>query len=85
MLTNFVESLSPVISKIFEHCILIMYSKHFKSSERQFGFKSMLSCAHAIYAVRKVTDYFVQNDSTVNLCCLDISKAFDRVNCSRLF
>ena len=78
-------TISPVISKLFEHCTLIMYRKHFKSSERQFGFKSKLSCAHAIYAVRKVTEYFVSNDSTVNLCCLDISKAFDRVNCNRLF
>ena len=25
-------------------------------------------------------DYFVENDSTVNVCCLDISKAFDRLN-----
>ena len=34
-------SISPVVSKIFEHCILI---DRFKTSDNQFGFKR----AHAI-------------------------------------
>ena len=73
-------TISPVISKAFEHCILMLYSRHFETSERQFGYKSKVGCTAAIYTVRKVIDHFVENDSTVNVCCLDISKAFDRVN-----
>ena len=73
-------TISPVISKLFEHCLLMLYSDSLYSSDRQFGFKKGLSCTHAIYTVRKVIEYFVDNGSTVNMCCLDISKAFDRVN-----
>jgi len=35
--------------------------------------------------MRKVVDYFVANGSTVNLCSLDITKAFDKMNHSALF
>ena len=31
-------TISPVISKNFEHCVLMLYSKHFQTSERQFGY-----------------------------------------------
>lgn len=51
----------------------------------QFGFKSNLGCSHAIYCVDHIVDYFVQNDSTVNLCFIDVSKAFDKLNHSVLF
>ena len=43
-------------------------------------YKEKLGCNHAIFCVRNVIDFFVQNDSTVNICCLDVSKAFDRLN-----
>jgi hypothetical protein len=46
----------------------------------QFGFKAKIGCPHAVYTVRKVTEYYVNNNSTVNLCFLDISKGFDKVN-----
>ena len=77
-------TISPIISKLFEHCILMMYKDYLYSSSRQFGFKSELGCTNAIYTARKVIDHFVANDSTVNVCCLDISKAFDRVSQSGL-
>ncbi len=32
------------------------------------------------YAVRKTVDYYVSKGSTVNICALDISKAFDKIN-----
>ena len=78
-------TISPVISKTFEHCIMLIYSRHFETSERQFGYKSKVGCTSAIYTVRKVIDHFVYNGSTVNVCCLDISKAFDRINHNALF
>ena len=40
---------------------------------------------HAIYTLRSVVDYYVNNGSTVNICALDISKAFDKMNHHRLF
>jgi exonuclease III len=73
-------TLSPTISKLFEHCILLMFSDYFVTSPNQFGFKSRLGCPHAIYTVRKTIDFYVQNSSTVNLCFLDITKGFDKIN-----
>lgn len=78
-------TLSPIISKVFEHSILFLFGKYLKTNDRQFGFKEKLGCANAIFCVRNVVDYFVDNESTVNMCCLDISKAFDRVNHNCLF
>ena len=73
-------TLSPVVSKLFEHCILTMFSRYFKSCDSQFGFKSKIGCTHAIFAVRKIVEFYVENNSTINLCFMDISKGFDKVN-----
>ena len=78
-------SISPVISKIFEHVLLARYSKYLVSSALQFGFKCDSSCSHAIYTARKTIDYFVERDSTVNVCAIDLAKAFDKVNKYALF
>ena len=55
------------------------------SSDNQFGFKKGSSCAHAIYTLRSVVDYYVSCNSTVNLCALDLSKAFDKMSHHGLF
>jgi len=46
--------------------------------------KKSLGCRHAIYCVR-IVEPFVNNGSTVNICALDLSKAFDRMNHYALF
>ena len=60
-------SISSVMSKVFEHCILDRYGGFLISSDNQFGFKKKSSCAHAIYTLRSVVDYYVNNGSTVNM------------------
>ena len=52
----------------------------FKTSDNQFGFKKGVGCTYAISSVRKVVDNYVANGSTANLCAIDVSKAFDKVN-----
>jgi len=44
-----------------------------------------LSCSHAVYTLRTVTDFYVNGQSTVNVALLDLSKAFDMVNHMTLF
>jgi hypothetical protein len=61
------------------------FARYFTTSDHQFGFKKHLSCQHAIYCVRNVVESYVDNQSTVNICALDLSKAFDRVNHFALF
>ena len=52
-------SISPVISKVLEHCILDHYGTFLGSSDHQFGFKKSSGCAHAVHVLRSVVDYFV--------------------------
>lgn len=78
-------SISPVISKVFEHCVLDRFGEFFLSCDNQFGFKKHHSCTHAIHSLKAVVDYYIRHDSTVNLCTIDLSKAFDRMNHHGLF
>src|SRR5688572_19252783 len=55
------------------------------TSDRQFGFKRKVGCSNAIYSLRKTIDYFTRRGSTINVCSLDVSKAFDKINFNMLF
>ena len=72
-------AISSIISKVFEHCIIKRYENFFITSDNQFGFKKGVGCTYAIRSVRKVVDNLA-NGSTANLCTIDVSKAFDKVN-----
>ena len=78
-------AISSNLSKVFEYCILDRYEYFFKSDDNQFGFKKKVGCNHAIYTVRNIVNRFLDGGSTVNLCALDLSKAFDKVNHNALF
>ena len=78
-------SISPVLSKVFEHCISHRFNALFVTHDNQFGFKKSVGCSQAIYCVNSIVNHYVSNGSTVNLCALDISKAFDRMNHHGLF
>ena len=78
-------SISPVISKLFEMAVLDRFSKFFETSDHQYGFKKHLGCREAIFTVRQVIESYISNGSTVNMCTLDLSKAFDRTNHYALF
>jgi len=52
----------------------------FIASNNQFGFTKKSVCAHAIYSLRCVYDYYICHSSTVNICALDLSKALDKMN-----
>lgn len=78
-------TVSCLISKIFESCLLFYMKSFFVTSDRQFGFKEKVGCSNAIYSFRKTVEYFTTNCSTVNICSLDLSKAFDMINIDMLF
>ena len=73
-------AISAIISKTFEYCILERFEYFFLSKDNQFGFKKRVGCTHAVYSARKTIERYVAGGSTVNICSLDLSKAFDRVN-----
>jgi len=71
---------SSTISKQFELCLQSLFVDYLSTSNLQFGFKSNIGCTSAIFTLRSVIGYYNKQDSTVNLCMLDISKACDKVN-----
>jgi hypothetical protein len=73
-------SISSILSKVLEYCILNRYSTFFNTSDNQFGFKKGIGCTEAIYTVKNAVDHYVKGGSTVNICALDLSKAFDKTN-----
>jgi len=73
-------ALSPIISKVFESCLLNIFNEQLQSSNLQFGFKKNSGCRNAILTLHSVVKYYTKHNSTVSLCALDISKAFDRIN-----
>ena len=73
-------TLSNVISKVFEMAMLLVFESQLTSDTLQFGFKQKSSCSHALFTLKTVVQHYVKQGSTVNICALDISKAFDRVD-----
>ena len=78
-------AISSAISKVFEYCFLECFQSLLVTEKNQFGFKKGISCSHAIYTVREFVDRHVLIGCTVNLCAIDLSKAFDKVNHNALF
>jgi len=48
------NTLSPVISKVFELVLVDHYEHQLGSVSLQFGFKRCYSCSHALFMVRTV-------------------------------
>ena len=73
----------PVISEVFEHCILDRYGDFLIAVIGLINLDSksiLVVQTNAIYVLRSVVDYYVSYGTTVNICALDLSKAFDRMN-----
>jgi len=73
-------TISPVISKVFESYLLGTVQDYLTTSELQFGFKSNSGCRDAMSVLCNTVEYYTRDGSTVNIACLDMSKAFDKVN-----
>jgi len=78
-------TISHIILKVFEMCLLTRLEGYLTSSDRQFGFKRGEGCSDALNTLKKVVDIFTNNGSTVNICSLHLKSAFDRVNHCALF
>ena len=78
-------TISPIISKIFEHALKHVFRDFLTTCPWQFGFKKRNSTTNALYCLRQTVDYYVENGSRVFCAFLDASKAFDRLIHSGLF
>jgi len=73
------------LSQVFEHCLLKQLQSITKSENDQFGFKKGVGCSHAIYSAGTIVDSWVSQGFTANLCAIDLTKAFDKVNHHAVF
>ena len=78
-------TISTIISKVFELCILDKIAHRVKLTDNQFGFQPKLGCEMCIYVLKETVHIYVSRDSPVFCAFLDASKAFDRVSHSKLF
>ena len=78
-------TIAPIISKIFEHVLRIVFTDYLTTSDYQFGFKRKSSTSHAIYCLKETINYYTDNGSNVFCSFLDASKAFDRLVHAGLF
>jgi len=51
-------SISPIVSKIYEYCLIDKFGAFLWTSPQQFGFKENVGCTQAIYALRKTVEYY---------------------------
>ena len=78
-------TIAPIISKVFEHVLRILFQPYLSTSSYQFGFKKKSSTCLAIHSLKETINYYTQRGSSVNCSFLDASKAFDRLVHAGLF
>jgi len=78
-------AICQILSKVFEYCLLDRYSSFLNTPDNKFGFKKGVGFNIAIRTVRYITDSLIKDENTVNICSIDLSKAFDKVNHSALY
>ena len=65
--------------------LLVKLEKYLYSSDYQFGFKSKHPTDLCIYTLTEVNEFYKSQSSSMYVCCMDASKAFDRVGHWTLF
>ena len=78
-------AISTPASKILEIIILNRCRQYLDTEDFQFGFKQGHSTDLCIHILKEVINYYRTHNSSVFVCFLDATKAFDRVNHWTLF
>jgi hypothetical protein len=78
-------TISEPISMVLESVIINDFSRRGKLSKHQYGFKANSSCSHAVFALKEISNHARMNSRNVIALFLDFSKAFDKVNRTKLW
>lgn len=78
-------ALANILSKVLEKILLDRLNVFINSTDNQFGFKAKHGTDLCIYALKEIVNKYRDKNSTVFMCFIDASKAFDRVNHAKLF
>ena len=57
-------TIAPIISKIIEHSLRIIFQPYLSTSSYQFGFKRKSSTSLAIHCLKETINYYTSNGST---------------------
>lgn len=78
-------ALASILSKVLENILYTRLEMYVQTSDNQFGFKKKHSTDMCIYALKELVGKYRGLNSSVFLCFIDATKAFDRVNHYKLF
>ena len=78
-------ALANIISKIVEIIMLDRMKTHLLTQPNQFGYKKKHGTDQCIFAIKEPINACKSKGSCVYTCFLDASKAFDRLNHTKLF
>ena len=76
---------SSLILKLLDIILITIFEDSFTLAEQQFGFQRRSSTTLCSWAVKETVNYFLNRDTPIFACFLDMTKAFDLVNYSKLF
>ena len=72
--------LLSIPSKVLERVLITRLDTFLLTSDNQFGVEKKHGTDRCIFALKEMVAKYVNQNSTVFMCFLDASKAFDRVN-----
>ena len=75
-------AISCMLSKVYESCIYDRFKDFLSSAKNQSGFKKGSGCRLTMrftFLRKAVRHSFISGGSTVNLCSIDLAKAFDLI------
>ena len=78
-------ALSSVILKIFDWIVLLLFGEKLGFDDLQFSYQQNCSTTMCTWLMVESTNYFLRNGSNVYSCFMDMRKAFDTVEHSKLF
>ena len=78
-------ALCDALAKLFDIWILHKYSETLSTSDYQFAFKQNHSTVLCTSVLKEIISYYTNNGSSVYVCLLDASRAFDRIHFGKLF
>ena len=78
-------AISSLMVKIFDYAVLTLFSETLSSVNLQFGYQKNCSTTMCTWTLRETVNYFTSRESSVFVCLLDLSKAFDTIKHDILF
>ncbi len=77
-------ALASILSKVLERFLLMKLEMYVLTTDNQFGFKRKHGTNLCIYALKEIVSKYTSLNSSVCVCFIDASKAFDRINHEKL-